>query len=239
MGLRHVEGRGTRQDLAQAARWFEAAATRGFAPAQFRLGNLYEKGLGVPRDMAKAMDWYEHAAAGGNTSAMHNLALLLAMGVDGRSDTASAAGWFTSAAERGVMDSQFNLGILAARGAGMPRNLEESYKWFALVAKTGDEDAAAKRDRIALSLTSEQLDNARAAAMLWQPTPVDAAANAVDIPVEWMDDRQQTGIIDAGHPDHFADRPTNPANIRIRAETGVDPSGGLDEGPLRVLMVRQ
>ena len=69
--------------MKKAAEWYEKSAELGFAPAQYRTGNLYEKGLGVARDVTKAKTWYQLAAAQGNASAMHNLAVLLAMGADG------------------------------------------------------------------------------------------------------------------------------------------------------------
>ena len=44
---RYAEGRGMASDMAQAAKWYEKSAELGFAPAQYRIGNLYEKGIGV------------------------------------------------------------------------------------------------------------------------------------------------------------------------------------------------
>ena len=47
IAVRFAEGRGAAQNLTEAVEWFERAAKQGLAPAQFRLGGLYEKGLGV------------------------------------------------------------------------------------------------------------------------------------------------------------------------------------------------
>ena len=69
--------------MKQAAKWYEKSAELGFAPAQYRIGNFYEKGIGVERDVKKAKTWYQLAAEQGNASAMHNLAVLFAMGADG------------------------------------------------------------------------------------------------------------------------------------------------------------
>ena len=77
-------------DMAEAAKWYEKAAEAGFAPAQYRIGNMYEKALGVTRDLNKARGWYEKAAENGNASAMHNLAVLYAMGADGSRASLSA-----------------------------------------------------------------------------------------------------------------------------------------------------
>ena len=40
-------------------------------PAQYRIGNHYEKALGVSRDVALAKAWYQRAAEKGNARAMH------------------------------------------------------------------------------------------------------------------------------------------------------------------------
>jgi hypothetical protein len=45
-----------------AARWYRKAADRGYTPAQFNLGLLYECGLGVPRDYVQAHMWMSLAA---------------------------------------------------------------------------------------------------------------------------------------------------------------------------------
>ena len=42
------------------------AADKGFAEAQYTLGNFYEDGTGVMQDYAEAMRWYRLAAAQGH-----------------------------------------------------------------------------------------------------------------------------------------------------------------------------
>jgi localization factor PodJL len=257
IGSRYAEGRGVKTDMAAAAKWYERSAELGFAPGQYRIGNFYEKGLGVSRDVAKAKTWYQMAAAQGNASAMHNLAVLFAMGADGVADNDSAARWFIEAAELGVKDSQFNLGILSAKGIGMAQNLEESYKWFALVAKTGDKDAAAKRDEVAKMLPPKQLEHARAAAELWKPKAVDAAANAIDIPQSWQDGPVKTASVDmkkavaniqkilakngydAGGTDGVMGEKTKTAIAAFQKDNGMDPTGRVDEKLVRALIERK
>lgn len=256
IGSRYAEGRGLKADMAEAAKWYEAAAELGFAPAQYRIGNFNEKGLGVTRDIAKAKTWYQLAANQGNASAMHNLAVLFAMGADGTTDNESAARWFTAAADLGVTDSQFNLGILAAKGVGMQQNLEESYKWFALVAKAGDADAATKRDEVANSLKPDQLKQARAAAELWKPKPLDPEANSVEIPESWQQGTETTASIDmtkairnvqailnkngyeAGKPDGVMGGQTKAAIKAFQKDNKMEPTGELDEKLVQALLER-
>ncbi len=259
VGSRYAEGRGgLKTDMKTAAKWYERAAELGLAPAQYRIGNLYEKGNGVARDLAKAKTWYQMAAEQGNASAMHNLAVLFATGADGTTDNDSAARWFGQAAELGVKDSQFNLGILSARGVGMPQNLEESYKWFALVAKTGDRDAAAKRDDIAKALRPEQLTNARAATELWKAKPVNAETNTVSVPDAWRESEDaKTASIDmkkairniqailnkngydAGSADGVMGAKTKEAIAAFQRANGMDATGEIDEKLVRKLLEKK
>jgi len=255
MGSRYAEARGANADMKAASQWYEKAAELGFAPAQYRIGNMYEKGTGVERDAIKAKTWYQLAAAQGNASAMHNLAVLFAMGADGTVDNDSANRWFTSAAELGVKDSQFNLGILAAKGVGMKQNLEESYKWFAIVAKEGDKDAAAKRDEIAKALSPEQLKRAEETTSLWQPKPLDAAANSVDVPPAWQDapaanidmKRAVQNIqailnkngYEAGKPDGMMGQKTKDAIMAFQKDNALAPTGTVDEPLVEALLARK
>jgi len=256
IGSRYAGGSGAKPDMSAAAHWYEMSAELGFAPAQYRIGNMYEKAIGVTRDLAKADQWYLKAAEQGNASAMHNLAVLYAMGADGKTNNDAAAVWFVKAAELGVKDSQFNLGILSAKGVGVKQSLEESYKWFALVAKTGDKDAAAKRDEIANALRPEQLERAKAAAELWKPRPLNAAANTVEIPAEWQESGETTASIDstkaiksvqqvlnrngydAGSADGVMGDKTRAAIAQFQKDNGMSPSGRIDETLIQTLLAR-
>jgi len=257
LGSRYAEARGVKEDMAEAAKWYQKAADLGFAPAEYRIGNFYEKGTGVARDIAKSKTWYQLAAEQGNASAMHNLAVLYAMAADGTTDNQSATHWFQEAADLGVKDSQFNLGILAAKGVGMKQDLEASYKWFALVAKTGDKDAAAKRDEIANALRPEQLEKARAAVELWKAKPLDPAANTVDIPDAWQDVPTTTASIDmkkavqniqkilnkngydAGGTDGVMGDRTKKAIMAFQKDSGLEATGTVDEKLVKALLARK
>src|SRR5215831_2787688 len=42
-------------DTAEAVDWFRKAATQGYAPAEFQMGQLYDFGFGVEQDDAQAL----------------------------------------------------------------------------------------------------------------------------------------------------------------------------------------
>ncbi|MGE7473622.1 hypothetical protein ACQKLX_29655 [Bosea sp. NPDC003192] len=182
-----ADGPGNR-DPKLALRLFERAAVAGLTPAQFRLGNMFEKGIGTNRDPALAKVWYGRAAERGNAKAMHNLAVLYAEGAGGKPDYATATEWFRRAAEHGVRDSQYNLAILLGRGLGAPADLGQSYRWFAIAAAQGDDDAARKRDEVASRLPAGDLAAAKAAAESWKPKPLEANANEVTPPAKGWDE---------------------------------------------------
>lgn len=182
-----ADGPGNR-DPKLALRLFERAAVAGLGPAQFRLGNMFEKGIGTNRDPALAKVWYGRAAERGNAKAMHNLAVLYAEGAGAKPDYATATEWFRRAAEYGVRDSQYNLAILLGRGLGAPADLGQSYRWFAIAAAQGDEDAGRKRDEVASRLPAGDLAAAKAAAESWKPKPLEASANEVSQPAKGWDE---------------------------------------------------
>ncbi|MFF0920452.1 peptidoglycan-binding protein [Rhizobium leguminosarum] len=257
IGARYSDGRnGMTVDQKQAASWYQLAADKGFAPAQYRLGSMYEKGNGVERDITKAKGFYEQAANQGNASAMHNLAVLYASGALGQQDYATAASWFTKAANLGITDSQFNLAILCARGNGVPADLEESYKWFAIAAKGGDKDAAQKRDEVAKAMKPDQLERARAKVDLWKPEPVDHRTNAIDIPDEWAGTGAKTASVDmkkavrniqailnnngfdAGVPDGEMGAKTVTAIKNFQKSVGQEPDGKVTDATVKALLER-
>ncbi|MFC3074839.1 peptidoglycan-binding protein [Shinella pollutisoli] len=258
IGARYTEGRGgVAVDLKEAARWYELAAGRGFAPAEYRLANLYEKGQGVERDLARARDLYRQAAEKGNASAMHNLAVLLATGTgDATPDFDGAAKWFEKASDLGVRDSQFNLAILYARGNGVTQDLEESYKWFAIAARDGDRDAAGKRDEVANAMRPEQLSSAKAKVELWKPQPLDDKANAADLPDEWAGTATKTASVDmkkairniqailnnngfnAGAPDGQMGKKTVAAIKAFQKSVGQPETGEIDDALVTELLKR-
>lgn len=256
IGTRFTEGRGVKEDLVEAAKWYQRAADAGVVPATYRLANLYEKGAGVTRDAAKAKALYQKAAEAGNASATHNLAVMLASGRDGAPELAAAVKWFEKAANLGVRDSQFNLAVLYARGNGVAQSLEESYKWFAIAARDGDKDAGEKRDEIAKALKPEELASARAKVEAWKVQPVDAGANTVDVPDAWVGPSTKTASVDmtkavrniqailnnngfdAGAPDGQMGRKTIAAIKAFQKSIGHEPTGEVTDELVKELLKR-
>ncbi|MBO6917692.1 MAG: SEL1-like repeat protein [Rhizobiaceae bacterium] len=255
ISARYTEGRGTEVKLDEAVKWLKLSSDLDFAPAQYRLGNFYEKGTGVDRDIDRARVLYQSSATNGNINAMHNLGVLLAS-TGNAADFTQAADWFLQAAERGVRDSQVNVAILYARGEGVPRNLSESYKWFAIAANQGDADAASKRDEVFNALPQTDTDGARELVANWKPTPLDVSANNVQVPDSWIGEATNTASVDmkkaimniqailnnngfdTGRPDGIIGAKTTNAIKEFQASIGMKPDGQITDKLVQELLKR-
>jgi TPR repeat protein len=70
IGLIYLRGEGdTPQDLAQAVRWFQAAARQGDAESMYTLGVMYRRGYAVEANQAQAITWLQRAADAGYSRA--------------------------------------------------------------------------------------------------------------------------------------------------------------------------
>ena len=65
LGGMYVQGRGVRQDDAQAVQWYRKAAEQGQAEAQYNLGVMYEEGQGVSTNRKVAKEWFGKACDNG------------------------------------------------------------------------------------------------------------------------------------------------------------------------------
>ncbi|WP_244475819.1 hypothetical protein [Methylobacterium sp. Leaf93] len=184
LASRALEGRGMPRDFAVAAKLFEALAGAGYAPAQYKLGGLYEKGSGVVRDLSQAKLWYGRAAEQGHARSMHNLAVVYAENpaANGKPDYTTASQWFRRGAEYGMRDSQYNLAVLYARGLGVQQDLVQSYLWFSAAAAQGDDDAGRKRDDVAAKLSPKDLVTAQSLSTAFKPKAALPAVNEPPAP---------------------------------------------------------
>ncbi len=93
-----LDGYGTQQDQKQAAYWYELAAQKGHAEAQFALGRLYAEGKGgIPKNEEEAVRWVRAAASQGYPPAQARLGIRYANGQGIAQDTKHAYFWLTLA----------------------------------------------------------------------------------------------------------------------------------------------
>jgi TPR repeat protein len=123
--------------FSDAAYWYRMAADQGHAPAQFRLGELYENGEGLPKDAAEAFRWYRKAAEQGYARAQFNLGGAYQRGIGTPANAEEAVRWYRKSAEQGNAFAQNNLGQMYAFGSGIPANVVEGLRWYRAAADQG------------------------------------------------------------------------------------------------------
>ncbi len=116
------------QDFAEALKWFQKAAEKGYAGAQFSLGMMHYIGEGVEQDYAQAFNWFRKAdiqkhseafkwirkmAGEKYADAQYYLGVKYEKCIDVDKISRRAVKWYSKAAEQGHIQAQFNLGILA------------------------------------------------------------------------------------------------------------------------------
>jgi TPR repeat protein len=74
--MMYEEGYGVAQSDTEAAEWYQRAANRGHAEAQYFLGKMYSEGRDVAQSYAEAFEWYRKAANRGHAEAQHKLGLM-------------------------------------------------------------------------------------------------------------------------------------------------------------------
>ena len=117
-GLGYELGIEQPEDLRLAAQWFQRAARKNYAPAQFKLGMAHLYGAGVSQDLEQSLMWLERAAMQDFSAAQRNLALELLLDEQPRSRIQAYA-WFSIAGRRrNTSVDRRNLDDLATRMSG-------------------------------------------------------------------------------------------------------------------------
>jgi len=80
---------------------FRAAAMRGSAEAQYKLGLMYSRGIGAETDDAEALKWYSLAAAQGHAKAQYNLGMMYYFGKGVPRNRVTAYQWVLISAATG------------------------------------------------------------------------------------------------------------------------------------------
>lgn len=130
-----------------ALRWFQVAAAKNYAPAQFHLGEMTEKGVQIFPDLAAAYRLYESAALGGMTDAQLKLAIDRIDGVkDGDKeilpqDETKARQELERLAFVKIAAARFHLAILLRDGKGGEKDAKRAEDLLTQAADTGFEAA--------------------------------------------------------------------------------------------------
>ncbi len=101
IGVLYAQGKGVKQDMPEAVKWYRRSAEAGYAPAQFNLGSSYLDGRGVDIDKQRALEWWTRAAAQDHPRSLFNLATLYLQGNGVDKDRNKALELYRRAADQG------------------------------------------------------------------------------------------------------------------------------------------
>ncbi|MDP2341496.1 MAG: SUMF1/EgtB/PvdO family nonheme iron enzyme [Deltaproteobacteria bacterium] len=124
-----LQGRGTAQDDALAARLFLPLCDRGEPRSCSNLGWLKERGRGTPIDLDGAQQFYQRGCDGKEMAACTNLGVLL----DNRFSSAAyakSAALFLTACNGNHGAGCYNLAAAYDRGRGVELDLAEGMRWY-------------------------------------------------------------------------------------------------------------
>lgn len=173
------DGNGGSPDPTQAAQFLRRAAELGNAEAQNALGELYQSGRGVPKDFEMA------------------------------------ARYFAQSAQQGEDNGAKNMGLAFARGQGVERNPVQAYFWLGISALGGFsqgisqvdtrmreqlDDPAAIRDKLARTMTAEEIAAAQRLTREWRPSyqvgpPPAVASLSAGVPAGGVLTKKSTGTV--------------------------------------------
>ena len=174
LGKFYDKGRGVTPDDAKAVFWYHKAAKAGHAAAQANLGLMYSQGRSVPGNSSRAALWFLRSAKQGNATGQVNLGLSYLYGDGLPQNTSKAVHWLRKAAEQGEHLAQFHMGTFFRIGKGVPKDPVLAFFWWDLSSATAPllgklrYLAISERDRVAKTLSSEQLEKAQALVLKWR-----------------------------------------------------------------------
>lgn len=134
-------GRGVKQNWAEAAKWYKAAADKRLAVAQLKYGICLAMGKGVKQSWAGAANYYRAAANQGHPEAQYNLGWCYEKGQGVKQSWKEAVIWYLKAADARYGRAQFVLAECYAKGRGVAANKDWAVYWYRRAASNGVKQA--------------------------------------------------------------------------------------------------
>jgi hypothetical protein len=137
-----LTGTGGEQNIQRALAYFQKAAEKGDADAQFWAGDILYHGRTNRRDYTGARQWFERAADAGHPYALFHLADMLENGTGVPKDEQRANELYrraftfaVSKAQKGDALAQEILGYCYEYGKGTTLNMDQAWRWMSDAAK--------------------------------------------------------------------------------------------------------
>ena len=138
LGWMYENGRGVREDDAEAVRWYQRAAEQGYARAQNNLGHMYSDGHGVRQDHADAVQWVSPCSRTGRRLGSAQPRRQVRERSRGYGVmTRKPSGGTTGPPSRGLPRHRTTWASCTRMVAGVRRDRGEAIRWFTLGGRAG------------------------------------------------------------------------------------------------------
>lgn len=115
LGEMYLNGRGTRQEPAEALVWYLRAAKQGHIKAAHKAGHLYLLGQGTARSLPDALNWLHRAAEADYAPAQYELGQFYASDDTGNREDSLALIWLGRAKKNGYPPAEAAFAALVRR----------------------------------------------------------------------------------------------------------------------------
>ena len=141
LGYCYQHGIGTKKDESQAFRYFELAAGKSHAEAQYNLALCYQHRIGTEKNDSLSFKYYQLSADQNHASAQFNLGYCYRYGKGTKKDFSQAFKYYQLASDQNHADAQNNLGYCYEHGIGTKKDYSQSFKYYQLAAYQNHADA--------------------------------------------------------------------------------------------------
>ena len=125
------------KDPEQALYWCQKAANQELAVAQWMLGRVHIEGIAGKKDESKGVVWLKKAAEQGYVNAQ----IYLANYYGHKNDVPNLVFWIKKAAAQENAEAQFVLGLFYLSGTGVPKDEHQAVEWIRKAAEQGYDKA--------------------------------------------------------------------------------------------------
>jgi hypothetical protein len=160
-----------RKYLDAAVGYLTEAGEKGNVFVQAQLGNAYFYNHYVDKDEAKAVEWWRRAAEAKHADAQFRLGFAAATGRGMPRNDKAAADWYRLSAERGYPVALNNLGLLYRDGRGVERDPVTAFMLLRVAESRGYKAAADSREKMAATMSADQIVEGERRATAWKPQP--------------------------------------------------------------------
>ncbi|WP_400233729.1 ATP-binding cassette domain-containing protein [Methanomethylophilus alvi] len=129
-------GIGTKQDHAEATKWFlKAAEEYEDINAMYILGLKYRDGIGIPKNTDEGLKWLSSSSEMGNIRATIELANMYRRGIGVERNTTKCIEMYEKAAKMGDSNSMLQIATIYRDGQGVEKDAKRAQEWATLFAE--------------------------------------------------------------------------------------------------------